>query len=439
MIRSPFPGRLPGKMIVRKNLGILGSGWFVTAAGAWVLAACSASQPPPAESASSGSSAVLLGNEPKIEALPAMEVEKPKGKPAPNANPFAGAEFYVNPNYVKSIESTPTTDPADKKLLEKMKKFPTGLWIDRIAAIENVPVWLEGAEKQAKAKGKPVVPVIVVYDLPNRDCAAAASAGELTVEDGGEQRYRTEFIDPIAEHFAKHPDLKIAVVLEPDSLANLATNLGIEQCAKSQKIYKNSTAYAISKLSLPNVYIYLDAAHAGWLGWNSNRNRVTDVYVEVLEMAGGADRIRGFATNVSNYNALEGEWGKKLESSSPTPNELSYVEALAGTLAEKGIKDKGFLVDTSRNGVQESRTVWGNWCNIKLAGLGPRPQVAPQPLVDAYFWVKPPGESDGTSDTSAARFDKNCRSADAIVEAPEAGQWFPEHLLMMMKAANPPL
>jgi len=53
--------------------------------------------------------------------------------------------------------------------------------------------------------------------------------------------------------------------------------------------------------------------------------------------------------------------------------------------------------------------------------------------------VKPPGDSDGTSDASAARFDANCRSADARADAPEAGQWFPAHFIEMLRAANPPL
>jgi cellulose 1,4-beta-cellobiosidase len=187
------------------------------------------------------------------------------------------------------------------------------------------------------------------------------------------------------------------------------------------------------------VYIYVDAAHAGWLGWVDNREGFADVMKDVLAMAGGPNRIRGFATNTSNYNALDGEWGKKLEPSTPTPNEYSYVRALAETMAKRGITDKGYIIDTSRNGVAESRTVWGNWCNIAKAGIGERPAVAPRPLLDAYFWIKPPGDSDGVADRSAARFDENCASADARADAPEAGQWFPAHLIEMMKAANPPL
>src|SRR5690606_31687518 len=121
---------------------------------------------------------------------------------------------------------------------------------------------------------------------------------------------------------------RIVAILEPDSLPNVATNLNVPHCAASQELYKNSVAYAISKLSLPNVHLYMDAAHAGWLGWDGNRNTIAKIFKEVLDMAGGPDRIRGFATNVSNYNALDGDWGKKLEPSNPCPNEHTYVEKL---------------------------------------------------------------------------------------------------------------
>jgi len=412
--------------------------------GAVLVSACGGAQgqQPAAAAGEEDEEVVVVGPQPeppKIDPLPAMDVTPATGKPAPDNNPFEGAEFYVNPEYAKKIAETKVDDPAVKAKLAKLKTVPTGLWLDRIAAIEQLPKWLDDAAKQTKKKKKPVVPVVVVYDLPNRDCSAKASAGELSIDQGGEERYRKEFIDPIAAEFAKRPDQRIVVVLEPDSLPNMATNLAVEKCAKSALVYENSVAYAISKLSLPNVYIYVDAAHAGWLGWIGNRNRYARLMKQVLEKAGGVDRIRGFATNTSNYNALEGEWGKELEPTNPAPNELAYVEALGKAMDEEGVPGRHFMVDTSRNGVQQSRTKWGNWCNVAKAGIGERPQIDPKPRIDAYFWVKPPGESDGVADRNATRFDENCASPDARPDAPEAGQWFPTHLIDMVKAANPPL
>jgi len=281
--------------------------------------------------------------------------------------------------------------------------------------------------------------VFVVYNLPNRDCSAEGSRGELFVDKGGEARYQNEFIDVIAAAFAAHPSQKIAVVLEPDSLPNLVTNIEVPTCAAAEQIYRRGIAYAISKLSMPNVFIYLDAAHAGWLGWPKNLPKAVAVFKDVLAQAGGADRIRGFAVNVSNYDPPREPKAKKSGPDDPSQDEVGYVNDLAAGLAKVGITGKGYIIDTSRNGRSQIRSTPGNWCNVKGAGLGERPTVAPAPNIDAYFWVKTPGESDGTSDRKAARFDENCVSDDAMPGAPEAGELFAPYLIELAKNANPPL
>jgi cellulose 1,4-beta-cellobiosidase len=103
-----------------------------------------------------------------------------------------------------------------------------------------------------------------------------------------------------------------------------------------------------------------------------------------------------------------------------------------------GIVGKQFIIDTARNGVPV-RAKWGNWCNIKSAGLGARPAAAPAPLVDAYFWIKPPGESDGVADSTQPRFDPSCTSSDSASGAPQAGQWFESYFRDLIKNAHPAL
>ncbi len=400
-----------------------------------LLVACTSNAPQRTVTASNPTSTPSAPQ--PLKALPVAPAETAAAQT--DINPFANAEFYRDPGFRAQVDATTARHPALREPLEKVGNQPTGLWVDTIAAVEQVPIWLGDAAEQSKARGHAVVPVLVVYDLPNRDCSAKASAGELSYEEDGERRYREEFIDVLAKHFAAFPDQRIVVILEPDSLPNVVTNLGVPKCALSEHVYKHSVAYAIAKLSLPNVYLYLDAAHSGWLGWDGNRAGMARVFKEVLDMAGGVDRIRGFATNVSNYTSLDGAEGKALEDSNPCPDELTYVTRLNESLTAAGIPNKGFIIDTSRNGRSDVRERWGNWCNIEGAGLGERPRANPAPLVDAYFWVKPPGESDGVADRSAARFDENCASADAAPGAPEAGEWFESYLLELVKNANPPL
>ena len=157
------------------------------------------------------------------------------------------------------------------------------------------------------------------------------------------------------------------------------TNLEKPACAAAEGIYKRAIAYAIAKLSLPNAFLYVDAAHAGWLGWPRNLVKSLAVYKEVLAMAGGPERIRGFATDVSNYDPSKDPTAPKRDPAAAPNDELGYVADLAKGLPTVGITGKGFVIDTGRDGVPNVRTAPGNWCNIKGAGLGERPQAAPAP------------------------------------------------------------
>jgi cellulose 1,4-beta-cellobiosidase len=362
------------------------------------------------------------------------------GPAAARQNPFENVQFYVNPNYAEKVEETAQQVPALAAQIRKVKTYPTALWLDSIERLPSVGKWLDDARQQQDKSGKQTLTVFVVYDLPNRDCAAKASAGELKLKENGEARYRTEFIDPIASQFRAHQGQPIVVVLEPDSLANLATNLGNPTCAESADAYLRSVAYAIQQLSQEHVSIYLDAAHSGWLGWDDNRSRMVRVFKRVLQMAGGIEKIRGFATNVANYTSVSGRDGKKLDRSNPCPDELSYVHRLSDTLNRAGIKKKGFIIDTSRNGKAGTRRRWGSWCNVKGAGLGERPRATPdESPVDAFFWVKPPGESDGVADPTQPRFDPSCRSVDSAPDAPQAGTWYKSYFVDLVRNAEPPI
>lgn len=85
-----------------------------------------------------------------------------------------------------------------------------------------------------------------------------------------------------------------------------------------------------------------------------------------------------------------------------------------------------FITDTGRNGVQPTaQAAWGDWCNLIGTGFGVRPTTnTGDTLEDAFVWVKPGGEGDGTSDSTADRYDFHCGASDALQPAPQAGSWF---------------
>jgi len=370
------------------------------------------------------------------------ESATPKGPPAPPAqgNPFEGASFYVNPDYAAEVAAAPGASPADSPKFAKVAANPTAVWFDTIAKAHQATHYLDDAAAKQQAAGAPMVATFVIYDLPNRDCSAASSAGELAVESKGEARYKSEFIDPIAAAFRAHPSVRIVAIVEPDSLGNLVSNLDKPKCKASEAAYKHSIAYAVQALSMPNVWVYLDAAHAGWLGWNGNRDKAATLFAEVMTASGGQDKVRGFAINVSNYDPVHAIAGAKPRfPGDPSTDEATYIQRLTESLTRVGVTGKTFLIDTSRNGAPTVGDPAGDWCNAKGAGLGERPKASPLPLVDAFYWVKPPGESDGTSDPAAPRYDAACGSKVSTPGAPQAGVFFTPYFQQLIANANPPL
>ena len=153
--------------------------------------------------------------------------------------------------------------------------------------------------------------LVVVYDLPNRDCHALASNGELVQGPEGTQRYRHEYVDPIYDIFAdaKYKDLRIIAIIEPDSLPNLVTNLSDTDCALATDAtdgYVANTQYTLNKLyPLTNVYSYIDIGHSGWLGWDSNFGpAVTLIGNAIKGTEHGVNSVAGFVSNTAGYTPL---------------------------------------------------------------------------------------------------------------------------------------
>lgn len=68
-------------------------------------------------------------------------------------------------------------------------------------------------EKNNAGADPPIAGIFVIYDLPDRDCAAAASNGELDIEDGGVDKYKHDYIDPIRETLVEFSDVQTMLVI----------------------------------------------------------------------------------------------------------------------------------------------------------------------------------------------------------------------------------
>jgi cellulose 1,4-beta-cellobiosidase len=413
-------------------------------------------------------------------------------------NPYAGAKGYVNPEWKAKADAETGGS--------RVSSNPTAVWLDRIAAIagttgssSNGSMGVRAHLDAALAQGAGYIQ-FVIYDLPGRDCAALASNGELGPNDL--PRYKTEYIDPIAAIQAdpKYASLRIINIVEIDSLPNLVTNTSGQAGAtamcdtmKANGGYVNGIGYALNKLgAIGNVYNYLDAAHHGWIGWDSNFGPTADIMHQAAVASGSVNNVTGFITDTANYSALTEPYFNINTSVNGTSvrqskwvdwnqyvDELTFAQAFRNKLVSVGFNSNiGMLIDTSRNGwggpnrptkaststavdtfVNESRIDRrihaGNWCNQSGAGLGERPKAAPAAGIDAYVWVKPPGESDGSSslipNNEGKGFDQMCDPAytgnarngnsmsGALPNAPISGAWFSAQFQQLMTNAYPPL
>jgi endoglucanase len=324
------------------------------------------------------------------------------------------------------------------------------------------------------------VPTLVVYNVPGRDCSQYSSGGA-----GSDAAYR-DWADGFASGLSRQQ--RVIVVVEPDGLANLPSDCpsaypGQDVAALTAgRIADIKYAGTAIMKADPQALVYLDAGHSAW-------HSVGDITTR-LEQAGVAG-FQGFSLNVSNYqftpNLQEyGSWvsdcieyttvvtpgdtgscGDMYWSGGPannwtgvalSPNGQWSATATDPTLNTAGIDSRyasilgtakpttHYVIDTSRNGKGPWATTTTSpdpqsWCNPPGAGLGARPQAAPQPTsypeLDAYLWVKTPGQSDGQCNRSIAGSTTDPEWG-GIVD-PAAGAWFPQQALQLAQNAVPAL
>jgi endoglucanase len=252
---------------------------------------------------------------------------------------------------------------------EYLSEQPTAVWLTP----EGDPVDVVGeriAGLAAQARDQSARIAVVVYGLPERDCGGE-SAGGL----GGDAY--VEWTHAIGDALREAADTAPIVILEPDSLA-LAPECG----NVDERIAQLSAA--VEAIAADSTWIYVDGGHSNWLA-----PAEMAALIEQLDHASrgeGGRGIRGFATNVSNFQK--------------TDHEVAYAHDVAGRL--DGLHA---VIDTGRNGAGSN----GEWCNPPGRLVGESGGTIGDDVVDTNLWVKPPGESDG-----------ECNGG------PAAGRWFPD-------------
>ncbi|MFE6284460.1 glycoside hydrolase family 6 protein [Streptomyces sp. NPDC057877] len=294
-----------------------------------------------------------------------------KGEPA-----LAAAPFWVEPDSpaVQQMERWRRQGRAqDADLLQRIAERPAALW--PAGEIDPTPL-VSAAVAGARRTGQTAV--FAAYNIPHRDCGQHSAGG--AADAGAYRQWIGRFADAIG-------DAKALVVLEPDAVAHI-----IDGCtppalhAERERLLSE----AVQRLKAqPHTKVYLDAGNPDWI-------REPFKLVEPLRRSGIA-QADGFALNVSNFQTND----------TTTAYGLRLSRALGG---------KHFVIDTSRNG---NGPLPGVWCNPPGRALGTPPTTdTDQPAVDAYLWIKRPGESDG-----------ECQGG------PAAGRWWPEYALGLARNA----
>lgn len=291
-------------------------------------------------------------------------------------DPLARVRWYLDPDSpaARQVQAWNSSNPAAAAEIAKIAGQPQADWFGDWSGDIGTAV----AARVATIRAAGAMPVLVAYDIPQRDCGSYSSGGA-----GSAASYR-QWIREFASGIGSSPAV---VVLEPDALAGLDCLSRADQATRLA-LLRDAVSVLVAHRG---VLVYLDAGNSAW--------HPAPVIADRLRSAGVA-MAQGFALNVSNFFAADTEVGYG-----------DQVSALVG--------GRHFIVDTSRNGLGPAPD--DAWCNPPGRALGTRPTASTgHALADAYLWIKPPGESDG-----------------ACNGGPAAGTWWASYALGLAERAGP--
>jgi endoglucanase len=292
--------------------------------------------------------------------------------------PLAGSALYVNPESQASVEVRQLQSSGDTHeagLLQSIAAQPVATWFTN----ESPQLQTQVAALVNAASASDSVPTIVAYYIPQRDCGAGFSSGGAPTA--------AAYQSWIARLAAGIGSGRALVILEPDAVPDIADGC-LSGGAAQARLGLLRQAVARIKRD-PHARVYIDAGNAGWI-------KPSQRLIAPLRAAGVA-KADGFALNVANFQS--------------TGASVGY-----GNAVSRQLHGAHFVIDTSRNGngVDDNPADAPTWCDPPGRALGRRPTTSTGiPRVDAFLWVKQPGESDGS-----------CRPG-----APAAGQWWTQYAL----------
>ncbi|WP_112468030.1 glycoside hydrolase family 6 protein [Streptomyces triticisoli] len=304
------------------------------------------SSPPPSPSASPSASS-------STRARP-----RPSGTGAAGRRraPAVSSRLYRHPDsqVLDWVRAHPG-DPRTPVIASRVAAHPAAVWF-----ADYTPSTITTRVRAVTSAAGTRVPVLVPYAIPDRDCGGASEGGAPDL------RAYDAWIDAFAAGLGSG---EVVVVLEPDSVAQSDCLSGAGRAGRFASLAR---AGRVLKAANPHARVYYDAGHSHW---NSAQRQAA-----LLKQAGAASPASsdGVFSNVSNFRA--------------TADEIAYDRRVLDALG--GPAGLGAVIDTSRNG--NGAPPDGQWCDPPGRRIGRAPSLATgEARIEAYLWVKVPGESDG--------------------------------------------
>ncbi|MFF8359688.1 glycoside hydrolase family 6 protein [Streptomyces chartreusis] len=297
-------------------------------------------------------------------ASPTRTREKASPVPSPTraerkqSTAVVSARLYRHPDsqVLEWVRDNPA-DPRHAVIESRIAAQPAAVWFADFTP-DTITARVRAVTSGGSALGR--VPVVVPYAIPDRDCGGYSEGGAP-----GLDAYDA-WIDRFAAGLGSGD---VIVVLEPDSVAQADC---LSERARADRFASLARAGRVMKAANPRARVYYDAGHSGW---NAPARQA-----DWLRQAGAASTASsdGVFSNVSNFRT--------------TSAEIAYDRQVLDAL--DGPASLGAVVDTSRNGAGAPAD--GEWCDPSGRKLGRAPTLATgESRIDAYLWVKLPGESDG--------------------------------------------
>jgi endoglucanase len=429
----------------------------------------------------------------------------------------ASRELFVpppNPGAVAQLSTLlKARDFKNARALAALVTTPQAVWFPG-----GTPQEVERAvsKTMAQAAREHRVPVLVAYNLPFRDCAQYSAGG--AIDTAAYQAWIDGFARGIGRGRAiviLEPDglgiipynttiYGVTEWCQPTVVGAEGSAVAAPGASPEERYAQLQYAGATLLARAPNAKVYLDGTHSAWLGVGEAAYRIDRA---------GRDPVtrraltHGFFLNASNYQRTEelvqfGTWVSMCTAFATNPEDggwrlgnfswcasqynperefaLDFSPEYRASVTEQLTDLMGgataslpFVLDTGRNGrgpldvstyaaapyAQPEAVLTalrgGAWCNSPTAGAGARPTLETGvPLVDAFLWIKKPGESDGSCDLAGGArawdygaynpwgvSDEDADHFDPLwgLVDPVAGAWFPEQALRLARRASPRL